>query len=160
MSIYTKDFWRDLSERVVSTFGQVAGGVLAAALAAVAAGANFADYDWSTGLFIIVITTVLAFLKGLGASAANPDTGASFGTAIPKGQVAAAESPANAQGEYVAEEASPYPEGTPVDVVLEDDSQNNGNPAPQAEYAEETHAVDGDETFRFGYDELDHKETH
>ena len=138
MSIYTSDFWRDLGERVVSTFGQVGAGVL---VAAVAAGQGLFDLDWKAGVSVIGIAVLLAVFKGLAAVNLNPDSGASLGTAVPKGHVAAVEAIEN-EGEYIAEEASPYPEGTPVDVIPEGDS-------PAEEHVlfadEDAQAYDGEE---------------
>ena len=121
MSIYTKDFWRDLGERVVATFGQVGAGAL---VAAVGAGQGLFDLDWQAAVSIVGIAVLLAIFKGLAAVRVNPDTGASFGTAVPKARVAAVEE--DHVGEYVAEEASPYPTGTPVDVLPEGTSGYDG----------------------------------
>jgi len=144
MSIYTKDFWRDLGERSVSTFGQVAATFLAAAIADALAGGNILEYDWTLAVFVIAGSTLLAVLKGLGAAKANPETGASLGTAIPKGHVAAVER-VDVEGAYEAEEAAPYEEGTPVDVVPDFDSDANGH---VPDYPAEIDAgLDGDEQF-------------
>lgn len=113
MKAYNKDFWRDLGERTLATFGQVAAAFLAAAIAD---GQGLLEVNWTTAISVISIATLLAFFKGIGAAKVNPETGASLGTAIPRGHVAAVEN-VNVAGDYTAEEAAPYPEGTPVDVV-------------------------------------------
>lgn len=123
-SIYTKAFWQDLFERSISTFGQVAAGFLAAAIAAVVAGTPILEFDWTTAVFVILASTLGAVLKGIAAVRANPESGASFGTAIPKGQVAAVED-VEIPGQFVAEEAAPYAEGTPVEVVPDADQSHS-----------------------------------
>lgn len=112
MSIYTAGFWKDAGERAVWTFAQSLGALLTVD---VLAGAGFFEVDWTAALSVALLATVYALIKALGAGAARPETGASTGTAIPKAEVAAVE--VEREGEYVAEEASPFPTGTPVDVI-------------------------------------------
>lgn len=124
-SIYTSGFWKDLGERSVSTFAQVAGGFVAAAIASSLEGQSFLEFDWTTAAFVILASTLLAVLKGVGAVNVSPDSGASLGTAVPKERVAAVEQ--GHTGQYVAEEAAPYAEGTPVEVVPDfDQDADNG----------------------------------
>lgn len=123
-SIYTKDFWRDAGERAISTFGQTAAAFLAAAIAAVLAGTAIFDFDWETAIFVVIAATLGSVLKALAAVSNNPETGASFGTTIPKGAVAAVEE--GLTGQFVAEEAAPYAEGTPVEVIPDPDQHDHG----------------------------------
>lgn len=113
--IFTQEFWKDMVERVIATFAQALGAIL------IGAGTGLLDTDWVGAASVAGMAALLAVLKSLGAFASNHETGASFGTAIPKGNVAAVESK-DVAGKYEAEEASALPEGTPVDVVPEEDS--------------------------------------
>lgn len=114
MSMFTKGFWQDAAERAAWTFAQTLGALLTVD---VVAGAGFFEVDWRAALSVALLAMVYAVVKAVGAGASKPDTGASTGTAIPRQSVAAVE--ADHEGMYEAEEASPYADGTPVDVVPE-----------------------------------------
>lgn len=100
-------------ERTVATAAQAA----LAYLSTVATG-QFTDVDFTSLASLVGFAALFAVIKAFGAGAMNNTTGASFGTAVPKDTVAAVE--AEMEGEYAAEAAAPYDEGTPVDVVPED----------------------------------------
>lgn len=114
IKIFTQGFYKDLFERTISTFAQVLGAVL------LADGTGILEVDWVSALSVSAMAALLAVLKGFAASAANSETGASFGTAFPKTAVAAIETK-NGEGHYTAEVAAPYAEGTPVDIVADQD---------------------------------------
>lgn len=115
--MYTVGFWKDLGERTVATFAQA---LVAIFTVLAVEGGGLLDVDWVLAFSVSGLAALLAVLKGLAASAGgNVETGASFGTAIPKGSVAAVET--EHAGAYHAEEAAPYPDGTPVDVTLDHD---------------------------------------
>lgn len=113
MSIYTKAFWKDAGERSFWTFIQVFGATLGTY---VAAGNGLFDMPWGHIVSIVGAATLFAVLKAMAANRVNPETGASTGTSVPRGSVAAVEN-VKVEGDYTAEEAAPYPEGTPVDVI-------------------------------------------
>lgn len=113
IKIFTTGFYKDLFERTVFTFAQALGAVL------LVGGDSLVGVDWTNALAVAGMAALLAVLKGFAAGAAGTETGASFGTTVPKPTVAAVEDQENA-GQYTAEEASPLPEGTPVDVVPEE----------------------------------------
>ena len=114
MSIYTKGFWMDAGERALWTFAQSLGAILTVD---VVAGAGFFEVNWASALSVSLLATVYALIKALGLGAASPESGASLGTSVPKGSVAAIED--EYEGQYKADEAAPYAEGTPVDVIPE-----------------------------------------
>lgn len=120
MSIYTKAFWKDAGERAVWTFAQTLGALLTVV---VVEGGGLGAVDWQTVLSTAALAAIYAIVKALGVGRANPETGASTGTTIPRADVAAVET--DQAGEYSAEEASPFPEGTPVDVVQESEYQSS-----------------------------------
>ncbi len=74
-SKWSGPFWADLFERV----GSVAVYGLITALTTV----NVSDLDWDQAWAIIVLPTVLSFLKGLLANMKDPDSGASLLSAPP-----------------------------------------------------------------------------
>ena len=112
--MYTAGFYKDMLERTVSTFAQ-------AFIAYAGTGAvGVFEFDWLAAFSIAAMAAVLAIFKAFAVGAANPETGASLGTAVPRGSVAAVEE-ANVEGSYVADEAAPYAEGTPVAVVPDSD---------------------------------------
>lgn len=111
IAIFTKGFYKDLAERAIATFAETLGAILAAG------GFGLLDADWLGAISAAGMATLLAILKAFAAAGLNSETGASFGTAIPKSVVAAVETDYN--GQYEAEEAAPFEEGTPVDVVSE-----------------------------------------
>lgn len=100
-----------MTERAIATFAQALGAILAAG------GFGLIDADWIGAISAAGMATLLAVLKSFAAAGLNSETGASFGTAIPKPAVAAVET--DYDGQYEAEEASPFEEGTPVDIVPE-----------------------------------------
>lgn len=110
--MYTKGFYKDLFERTVSTFAQAflayAGGNLVGVV----------EFDWFAAFSIAAMAAVLSVFKGFAAGAGEGNTGASFGTATPVGDVAAVED-VKVEGRYEAGEAVDYPAGTPVDVTPE-----------------------------------------
>lgn len=112
--MYTTGFYKDMLERTISTFAQ-------AFIAYAGTGVvGVLEFDWATAFSLAAMAAVLAVFKAFAFGAANPETGASVGTAVPRGTVAAVEEP-KVEGSYVAEEAAPYSEGTPVDVVPDAD---------------------------------------
>lgn len=75
----TRSFWEDFTERAIGTFSQSLLGALPVAY--------IADIDWMNALYVALFATGVFVLKGLAAVASNGDTGASFGTAIPRENV-------------------------------------------------------------------------
>ena len=120
-----------MSERAIATFAETLGAILAAG------GFGLLDADWVGALSAAAMATLLAVLKAFAALGVGGETGASFGTAIPKGAVAAVETNAFG-GKYEAEEAAPYREGTPVDVVPDADAHNEPTGYPDFD-----HEIDG-----------------
>lgn len=110
MERFNKGFFSDLTERTIATFAQ--------ALLAVLGGMGFGllEVDWTAAASVAGMAAVLAILKGFAGDLANSESGASWGTTVPKEAVAATEH-AKIEGKYEASLAAPVDEGTPVDVT-------------------------------------------
>lgn len=77
--MFTRAFVEDFVERAVGTFAQSLLGALPVAY--------IADIDWINALYVALFATGLFVLKGLAAGASDMDSGASFGTTIPRESV-------------------------------------------------------------------------
>ena len=105
MSMFTRAFVEDFVERAVGTFAQSLLGALPVAY--------IADIDWINALYVALFATLLFALKGLAAGAADGDSGASFGTAIPRETVRTVIDE-NSPTEISSDEGSDLGAGTPV----------------------------------------------
>lgn len=76
MSIFTRAFLEDFAERAIGTFCQAFLGALPVAFAA--------GIDWINALYVALYATLFFALKGIIAGTIGEDTGASFGTTIPR----------------------------------------------------------------------------
>lgn len=110
MERFNKGFFSDLAERTIATFAQ--------ALIAVLSGMGFGllEVDWLAAFSVAGFAALLAILKGFAGDLASAESGASWGTTVPKGQVAATED-ADIEGKYESSVAGPVDVGTPVDVI-------------------------------------------
>lgn len=79
MGMFTRPFWEDFIERAIGTFAQSFLGALPVAFAA--------DIDWINALYVALYATLFFALKGLTAGTFGGDTGASFGTTVPRESV-------------------------------------------------------------------------
>lgn len=79
MSIFTRSFVEDFVERAIGTFAQAFLGALPVAFAA--------DIDWINALYVALYATLFFALKGIVAGTLGQETGASFGTAVPRESV-------------------------------------------------------------------------
>lgn len=70
--MWSKEFFRDLVERVISTFAQALAAIL------VADGTGLLDTGWVTALSVAGMTALVSLLKGIAAGGADPETGASL----------------------------------------------------------------------------------
>ena len=132
MTIFTRGFYKDLAERAIATFAQAFAAIL------IAGGTGLIDADWIGSLSAAGMATLLAVLKAFAAAGlGDGETGASFGTSIPKASVAAVETAADT-GRYEAEQAAPYAEGTPVDVIPDVDTDISTD-----SYGDHDHEYDG-----------------
>lgn len=75
----SRSFWEDFAERAVGTFAQSLLGALPVAY--------ITDIDWVNAVYVALFATGVFVLKGLAAGVSGGDTGASFGTAIPREMV-------------------------------------------------------------------------
>lgn len=103
--IWTKGFWKDIVERVGSTFGAAVLGILASD-----------GFKWSTlgdwkFWSPVLATTAVTVIKVLLAGVANPTTGGSLGTSVP---AAAADVIVTPDGSKVAGPGSALEDGTPM----------------------------------------------
>ena len=76
MSIFTRAFVEDFVERAIGTFAQAFLGALPVTFAA--------DIDWINSLYAALYATLFFALKGIVAGTLGSESGASFGTAIPR----------------------------------------------------------------------------
>ena len=103
--IWSRSFAEDYIERAIGTFCQALLGALPVAF--------MTDIDWINALYVALFATGVFALKGLAAAATDSDTGASFGTAIPRENVRTViddESPT----EISSDSGSDLEPGTPV----------------------------------------------
>lgn len=105
MSMFTRAFVEDFAERAVGTFAQSLLGALPVAYVA--------DIDWINALYVALFATGIFCLKGLAAGAADRDSGASFGTTIPRETVRTV-SNENSPTDISSEEGSDLGAGVPV----------------------------------------------
>lgn len=75
----TKAFWEDFAERAVGTFAQSFLGALPVSY--------IAGIDWINALYVALFATLAFVLKAVAASVGAGETGASFGTAVPRASV-------------------------------------------------------------------------
>lgn len=108
--MWTKGFWKDAAERVLSTFVAVLVGLIAAD-----------GFEWSSlGEWSfwapVLITTAITVAKALGLGALRPNTGASFGTTVP-GDLVAAQTDTAGDTLVAGRALRGVKDGTPVDVA-------------------------------------------
>lgn len=118
--MWSKAFWKDVADRVLSTFVAVVVGVIVSTDGFKAS--SLGDWKFWTP---VLITTAVTVAKALGLGIVNPNTGASFGTTVPGGLVAAqTDASGSHPGDTIAGAATDIPDGTPVEL-----SPNTG-PSP------------------------------
>jgi len=116
--MFSKALWKDIADRVLSTFVAVVIGVV------LSMGDGFQVAMLGSWKFWapVLITTAVTVAKTFGLSLKNPNTGASFGTAVP-GDLVAAQTDAGGShpgdtGPIVAGPAAAnITDGTPVQVI-------------------------------------------
>lgn len=101
----SRAFWEDFAERLIGTFSQALLGALPVAY--------MSGIDWINALYIALFASLAFVLKGFAAGWKNSDTGASFGTALPRGSVRTVDDPESPTS-ISAEQGSDLREGTPV----------------------------------------------
>lgn len=101
----TKSFWEDFAERLVGTFCQALLGALPVAY--------MAQIDWINALYAALFASLVFALKGFAAGFSNSETGASFGTTIPRESVRTVVDE-NSPTEISSDEGSDLAPGTPV----------------------------------------------
>lgn len=74
--IFDRGGWEDFAERAIGTFGQAFIGALPVTFAA--------DINWINALHVALFATLVFSIKGIIAGTANSETGASFGTSVPR----------------------------------------------------------------------------
>ena len=79
--MYQLGFWKDLGERVLSTFLDAF--IAAVTVTAVIGETGIGQVDWGGAASIAGLAAVIAAAKGLAVGAGGSATGASFGTAVP-----------------------------------------------------------------------------
>lgn len=110
--LYTSGFYKDMLERALATFFQAFLALVGSDMVGVT------DFNWGAALSVAAMAAIVSVAKSFVAGATSPETGASFGTAVPRDASAAIEDNEYA-GRYEAGPAAPVAEGTPVDVVPE-----------------------------------------
>lgn len=70
--MFTRNFLRDLAERVVATFAEAWAALL------LASGMGLIDAPWQTSASVAGMTALVALLKGIAAGYKDADTGASL----------------------------------------------------------------------------------
>lgn len=104
--IWTKGFWKDLTERVGSTAAESLLGTL------ISVGFDLDKLlSWEGVWKGVASTTLVALVKVLLAGMANPTTGGSLGTTVP---AAAADTIVTPDGSKVAGPGSVHEDGTPM----------------------------------------------
>jgi hypothetical protein len=115
MASWSGSFWKDTAERVIATTGEVALAFVPVDLANVGPELKIEHIAAVVGL-----TALASLLKCIVANAKNSNTGASFGTTVPAGDVAAhvGQDPDTDDQTLVAGRAlRGVKDGTPVDVA-------------------------------------------